>query len=172
MSVWGHRGLNSPPITSFVFGINKPKPPPALFYLTDFSWSQRLINKASAVANSEPCQDKSSLRSQEEVLYSESSHVHQCQSKFTCRVANECFLFKLLIEILTVAVGGILSPVDVAIVINRQEPLRATEQLSNTHISSLHVIIVPRVAIVLGAVHDGGKLLWSAVTVDNTHAAK
>ena len=75
-------------------------------------------------------------------------------------------------QILTVAVGGILSPIDVAIVINRQEPLCATEQLSNTHISSLHVVIVPCVAIMFGTVHDGGKLLWSAITVDNTHTAE
>lgn len=72
----------------------------------------------------------------------------------------------------TVAIGGILSPVDGAIVINCQEPLRAAEQLSDAHISSLHVVVVPGVALVFGAVHDGGKLLWSAVTVDHTHAAE
>lgn len=70
------------------------------------------------------------------------------------------------------AVGGILSPIDVAIVINGEEPLRAAEQLSDTHISSFHVVVVPGVTLVSGAVHDGGELLWGAVTVDHTHAAE
>lgn len=70
------------------------------------------------------------------------------------------------------AVGGVLSPIDVAIVINSKEPLCAAKQLSDAHISSLHVVVVPGVALVSGAVHDGGKLLRSAVTVDHTHAAE
>lgn len=72
----------------------------------------------------------------------------------------------------TVAVGWVLSPIDVAKVINCEEPLRATEQLPNAHVPSLHVVIVPGVALVSGAVHNGSKLLWSAVTVDHTHTAK
>ncbi|TNN28788.1 hypothetical protein EYF80_061062 [Liparis tanakae] len=74
--------------------------------------------------------------------------------------------------VLTVAVGGVLSPVDVAQVIDGEEPLRAAEQLSDAHISSLHVVVVPGVALVSGAVHDGGELLWSAVTADHAHAAE
>lgn len=74
--------------------------------------------------------------------------------------------------VLTVAVCGVLCPVDVAIVINRQEPLRAAEQLSYAHISSLHVVVVPGMSLVSRAVHDSGKLLWGAVTVDHTHTAK
>lgn len=74
--------------------------------------------------------------------------------------------------VLTVAVGWILRPADVASVVDCQEPLRAAEQLTDTHISSLHVVVVPGVALVFGAVHDGGELLWRAVTVDHTHAAE
>lgn len=74
--------------------------------------------------------------------------------------------------VLTVAVCGILCPVDVAIVINRQEPLRTAEQLSYAHISSLHVVVVPGLSLVSRAVHDSGKLLWGAVTVDHTNTAK
>lgn len=65
-----------------------------------------------------------------------------------------------------------MSSRNVAKVINREEPLRAAEQLSNANISSLHVIIVPGVALVFRAVHDGSPLLGGAVTVDHTHAAK
>lgn len=69
-------------------------------------------------------------------------------------------------------VRGILGPVDVAIVINRQEPLCAAEQLPYAHVSSLHVVVVPGVSLVSRAVHYSGKLLRGAVTADHTHAAK
>lgn len=74
--------------------------------------------------------------------------------------------------VLTVTVRGILGPVDVAIVINRQEPLCAAEQLPYAHVSSLHVVVVPGVSLVSRAVHYSGKLLRGAVTADHTHAAK
>lgn len=74
--------------------------------------------------------------------------------------------------ILTVTVCGILGPVDVAIVIDGQEPLCAAEQLPYAHVSSLHVVVVPGVSLVSRAVHYSGELLWRAVTADHTHAAK
>lgn len=74
--------------------------------------------------------------------------------------------------VLTVAVCGILGAVDVAIVIDGQEPLCAAEQLPYAHVSSLHVVVVPGVSLVSGAVHYRGKLLRRAVTADHTHAAK
>lgn len=74
--------------------------------------------------------------------------------------------------VLTVTVCGILRPVDVAIVIDGQEPLCAAEQLPYAHVSSLHVVVVPGVSLVCRAVHDSGQLLRRAVTADHTHAAK
>ena len=73
---------------------------------------------------------------------------------------------------LTVAVGGVLRPIDIAVVIDGEEPLCAAEQLPDAHVASLHVVVVPGVALVFGAVHDGGQLLWSAVATGHTHTAK
>lgn len=73
---------------------------------------------------------------------------------------------------LTVTAGGVLRPVDDAVVVDGQEPLRAAEQLSYPYVTPLHVVVVPGVALVLGAVHDGSQLLGTAVTVDHTHAAE
>lgn len=73
---------------------------------------------------------------------------------------------------LTVTVGGVLCPVDVAVVVDGKEPLRPAEQLSYAYVSPFHVVVVPCVAFVLGAVHDGGKLLGCAVAAGHTHAAQ
>lgn len=73
---------------------------------------------------------------------------------------------------LTVTVCGILGPVDVAIVIDGQEPLCAAEQLPYAHVSSLHVVVVPAVSLVSRAVHYSGEMLRRAVTADHTHAAQ
>lgn len=74
--------------------------------------------------------------------------------------------------VLTVAVGGVLSPPDVPRVVDGQEPLRATVQLAKAHVAILHVVRVSGAVLVFGAVHDGGQLLWSAVTAGQVHAAE
>lgn len=73
---------------------------------------------------------------------------------------------------LTVAVGRILSPVDGAVVSDGEEPLCAAEQLSYAHISPFHVVVVPGVPLVSGAVHDSGQLFWGAVAIDHMQTAK
>lgn len=70
------------------------------------------------------------------------------------------------------AVGWILSPIDAAVVCDGEEPLRAAEQLPYAHVSSFHVVIVPGVPLVSGAVHDSGQLFRGAVTQDHMQTAK
>lgn len=70
------------------------------------------------------------------------------------------------------AVGGVLSPVDAAVVSDGEEPLRAAEQLPYAHVSSFHVVIVPGVPLVSGAVHDSGKLFRGAVAIGHAQTAE
>lgn len=48
----------------------------------------------------------------------------------------------------------------------------AAEQLPYAHVSSFHVVVVPGVPLVSGAVHDSGQLFWSAVTINHMQTAK
>lgn len=70
------------------------------------------------------------------------------------------------------AVGRILSPVDAAVVSDGEEPLRAAEQLPYAHVPSFHVVVVPGVPLVSGAVHDSGQLFRGAVTQDHMQTAQ
>lgn len=74
--------------------------------------------------------------------------------------------------LLTVAVCGVLCPIDAAVVIDGEEPLRPAEELADSHVTTLHVVVVPAIPVLLGAVHDGGQFLRRPVTVGQQHAAQ
>ncbi len=63
---------------------------------------------------------------------------------------------------LTVAVVGILRPVDVPELVDHQKPLRATVEASDPNVPPLHVVVVPGVALVFGAVGHRLSITHSA----------
>lgn len=73
-------------------------------------------------------------------------------------------------DALTVAVVGILRPVDVPELVDHQKPLRATVEASDPNVPSFHVVVVPGVALVFGAVgHSGPVSIAHANTADQQH---
>ncbi len=73
---------------------------------------------------------------------------------------------------LTVAVVGILRPVDVPELVDHQKPLRATVEPSDPNVSSLHVVVVPGVALVFGAVGHRLSITHSADQQHQTQSTR